>query len=203
MRLLHRPLLIGVLHVVNHPLRVLAVAGLALAACIGAAMWKLDIATDQNRLFDPNVQFFRDYLNFTEQFPENEAIYVIIESADTKPIAVERWTDIADRIANKLASMPKYVSSVDAKVPTEKLGAQGLLFDDPKLVQKNFEETRRFIPLVKFWAEKPAFLVRFIGASPLERFLAGIKTQKPDTEMAGFIAMLARSWNQVVTHPDQ
>src|SRR5262245_33063401 len=156
MRLIHRPLLIGVLHVVNHPLRVLTVACVALAACVGMAMWKLDIATDQNRLFDPNVKFFRDYLDFTEKFPENEAIYVIIESANTKPIAVERWTDIADRLASKLASMPKYVSAVDAKVPTEKLGAQGLLFDDPKLVQKNFQEMKRFIPLVKFWAEKPS-----------------------------------------------
>ena len=84
MRLIHRPLLVGVLHVVKFPRRVLLVAGLALAGCIGLAMWRLNIATDQNRLFDPKVRFFRDFLSFSDKFPENEAIYIIIEPADSR-----------------------------------------------------------------------------------------------------------------------
>src|SRR5437868_2536984 len=147
MRLIHRPLLVGVLHVVKYPRRVLLVAGLALAACIGLAMWKLNIATDQNRLFDPKVQFFRDFLSFSEKFPENEAIYIIIEPADSQHVSISRWTDIADKLAVNLWAMPDYVKSVDAKVPMRRLGAQGLLFDEPQRVQQNFNDVKRFIPL--------------------------------------------------------
>ena len=97
MRLIHRPLLIGVLHVVSHPWRVLIIALAIAVACVGLAVWKLKISTDQNKLFDPNVQFFKDYLHFTEIFPENEAIYVIIEASDAaNPPPVKRWTALAD-----------------------------------------------------------------------------------------------------------
>src|SRR5207248_2377953 len=99
----------GVLHVVKFPRRVLLVCGLALAVCIGLAMWKLNIATDQNRLFDPNVQFFRDFLSFSDKFPENEAIYIVIEPADSQRIAISRWTDIADQLAANLSSISDYV----------------------------------------------------------------------------------------------
>src|SRR5437667_7053890 len=151
MRLIHRPLLVGVLHVVKYPRRVLLVAGLALAACIGLAMWKLNIATDQNRLFDPNVQFFRDYLSFIERFPENEAIYIIVEPAaqrSNQSIPVARWTEIADRLTARLSEMTQFVKSVDSRVPTAELGAQGLLFDEPPRVRQSFIEIKRFIPLV-------------------------------------------------------
>jgi hypothetical protein len=33
-------------------------------------------------LFNPRVPFFRDYLSFVERFPENDAIYVVIQARD-------------------------------------------------------------------------------------------------------------------------
>src|SRR5881275_363426 len=100
MRFTHRLLLIGVLHVVLHPWRVLIIAALAAIACAGWAAVRLNISTDQNKLFDPKVPFFRDYLNFNQKFPENEAIYVLIEPAKVgaQP-PVRRWTALADAIA--------------------------------------------------------------------------------------------------------
>ena len=82
MRLIHRPLLIFVLHVVNHPRRILTISLLVLAICVGAAKRKLNISTEQNKLFDPNVQFFRDFRSFNQKFPETEATYVLIEPTD-------------------------------------------------------------------------------------------------------------------------
>src|SRR5207244_3662982 len=100
--------------------------------CAALAVWKLEISTDQNKLFDPNVQFFKDYLAFNEKFPENEAIYVLIQAKDPNhPPAVGRWTAIANAIAERVRGLTKYVKSVDSKVPIEQLGPQGLLFDDP------------------------------------------------------------------------
>src|SRR4051794_38042391 len=139
MRLFHRLLLIGVLNVVGRPRLTLLVAGAVLAVCAGLAAWKLDISTDQNKLFDPNVKFFQDYLHFTRQFPENEAVYVVIEPRDPpRQPPVQRWTDFADAVAQRLRAMPQYVKSVDARVPIDQLGSQGLLFDAPQSVRKNF-----------------------------------------------------------------
>jgi hypothetical protein len=82
--------------------------------------------------------------------------------------------------------MSEHVRSVDQKVPSEKLGVQGLLFDEPARVKQSFDEVKRFIPLVKLWAEKPDVLERVLGATPLERFITGLRTQKPDAETKAF-----------------
>src|SRR5689334_4947453 len=120
MRIIHRPLLVFVLHVVKYPVRVLVVTIITVAICATLAIWKLNLATDQNRLFDPNVKFFRDFLSFTQRFPENEATYVLIEPTNRdRPPPVARWMAIADAIAAKLKTMPQYVRAVDAKVPTD------------------------------------------------------------------------------------
>src|SRR5689334_12646260 len=200
----HRALLIFVLRVVSRPRTTLLICAIVLAACATLAAMRLEISTDQNKLFDPNVRFFREYLHFTELFPENEAIYILIEAKDRQhapPIA--RWTAVADAIAQKLASLSEHVSAVDYKVPVEKLGSQGLLFDDPKLVHQSFEGVKRFIPLVKLWSEKPSVLTRLLGRTPLERFISALHTQKPDAGTAGFLAVLAESWNTALAHIDE
>ncbi|HMB96036.1 MAG TPA: MMPL family transporter, partial [Tepidisphaeraceae bacterium] len=205
MRFFYRLLLISVLNFIQRPKRTLLIAGLILVAASALAAWKLNISTDQNKLFDPNVRFFREYLSFTQRFPENEAIYVIAEPLDqTKPPAVSRWTDLSDAIVQRLRTMPQYVKLVDNKVPVDRLGKQGLLFDTPKAVQQNFEELKQFIPLVQLWAENPNAVVRtLLGSTPIERFLSGVHTQKPDNQTAGFVALLARSWNETLSHPDE
>src|SRR5438105_4606545 len=94
---LHRRLLIGVLHVVEYPKRVLLISGIVLLACAALAMWRLDISTDQDQLFSSNVPFFHNYIEFTADFTENSANYVIIEPKDpAHPPEVDRWTDCAD-----------------------------------------------------------------------------------------------------------
>src|SRR5437868_4737964 len=106
MRLIHRPLLVFVLHVVKHPVRVAIVSIVTVTLCAALAAWKLNISSDQNKLFDPNVKFFRDFLSFTQRFPENEATYILVEAVDrSHPPAVARWTSIADAIAARLKTM--------------------------------------------------------------------------------------------------
>src|SRR3982751_817356 len=103
MRLIHRPLLIFVLHVVKHPRRVLAISLIVVAICAGAAKWKLSLATEQNKLFDPNVQFFKDFQSFNKRFPETEATYVLIQPVDhDHPPPIYRWTALADAIAERM-----------------------------------------------------------------------------------------------------
>lgn len=203
MRFFHRLLLIGVLHVVRHPTRTLLVCGGILAVAVSLATWKLRLSTDQSKLFDPNVKFFHDYQDFNRQFPENEAIYVIIEAADVQnPPSVKRWTALADAVTRRLKSMPDRVKSVDCRIPIDQLGSQGLLFDEPQHVRANFDDMKRFIPLVKLWAEDPNALTRLLGRSPLERFLTALGTQPPNSETAAFVARLTESWNQSIREID-
>src|ERR1051325_1130525 len=106
MRFVHRSILIFVLNVVSHPWVSLIISAAVLIACISIALAKLNISTDQNKLFDPNVQFFRDYLEFNRKFPENEAIYVIVEAADrAHPPAVKRWAAVAEAIGSRLREL--------------------------------------------------------------------------------------------------
>ena len=202
MRTLHRLLLLLVLAVVRRPRTALLLSMLVLGASITWSAMNLQISSDQNKLFDPDVKFFKDYLKFTEDFPENEATYALIEPADPSHLPpVLRWTALADAITAKVKTLPE-VKSVDSHVPTRELGPQGLLFDTPESVKKNLEGIKQFIPLVQLWAEKPHGLEGFLGSTPLERFIAAINTQKPDAQLSQFVALLAGSWNAALARPN-
>src|SRR5688572_31227446 len=111
---IQRQLVRAILGVIQRPRLTLAIAGVALLACATLAYFRLDISTDQNKLFSPKVKFFADYLEYAKKFPENEAVYVIVEA--TEPAIappVRRWTAIADAIADRVRGL-KEVRSVDA-----------------------------------------------------------------------------------------
>src|SRR4051794_37200382 len=115
---LQRALLRGVLAVVRRPWTTLIASAVLVALGTGLATSRLTISTDQNKQFSAKVPFFRDYLDFVEKFPENEAAYVVVQSTDpAHPPPVERWTAVADAIAGRVATLTAYVRSVDAKVP--------------------------------------------------------------------------------------
>ncbi|MDB5319105.1 MAG: hpnN [Phycisphaerales bacterium] len=169
----------------------------ATVVCVGVAVGRLGISTDQAKLFSRDVPFFRDFVEFGRQFPENDGIYVVVQPRDRKAQpAVERWAAAAEAIAERLRGLPQHVKSVAARVPPDEMGGQGLLFEDPKTLRETVEETRRFIPLIRLFAEKPNVLTGLLGATPLDRFLSAMATQMPDDERAPFAAALARSWTK-------
>jgi hopanoid biosynthesis associated RND transporter like protein HpnN len=199
MGILQRRVIRGVLTVVAHPKLTLCVSAVLLATCVAWAHLRLDISTDTNKLFSPKVKFFADYLAFDKKFPENEAVYVVIESKERASVPpVSRWTELADAIAARVGKLEKHVRSVDARVPIERLGDQGLLFESPDKLAANVEGARRFVPLVKLWGESPTLLTRVLGPTPMDRFLSGLLTQTPDAETARFVALLAKSWTRTL-----
>jgi hopanoid biosynthesis associated RND transporter like protein HpnN len=188
-----------VLVVVEHPKATLAIAAALLIACGTWAYLRLDISTDTNKLFSPKVKFFADFLDYHNKFPENEAIYVVIQARDpANPPEISKWTSAADAVVDRLKPLTEHVESVHARVPIEKLGDQGLLFDDTKRVQQAADEVREFMPLVKLWGEKPSLLERALGPTPMDRFLSGLSVRKPDARDAPFITMLAESWTKTI-----
>lgn len=195
---IQRKLVKTVLRVVAWPKLTLLIAGVVLIGCIAGAYFRLGISTDQNKLLSSDLPFFRDYLMFIERFPENEAIYVVVEAQDAqRPPAVARWTALADRITENLRGVPQ-VRSVDARVPLDELGAQGLLLEKPERMRF---EVQGLHALAKQWGEPAPVLQRFMGDTPLERFLVGVQADATP-EGATFMRGLAESWQAAVAVPE-
>src|SRR5690348_1074094 len=117
---IQRRIVRGVLAVVEHPKTTLAIAAALLVACATWACFRLDISTDTNKLFSPKVKFFADFLDYHNKFPENEAIYVVIQARDAaSPPAIDKWTSAADAVVDRLKPLKEHVESVHARVPIE------------------------------------------------------------------------------------
>ena len=200
----HRLLLTGVLHVVEHPKRILTISAIVLIACTLLAALKLNISTNQDDLFSRNVPFFKNYINFTNDFPENQAIYVFVEAKDPNvPPPLDRWTAVADSIIDGLTKRTDLVKSVDGRLPVAQLGDQSLLFDDYKKLPGEVADVAQFAPLAKLWGEAPNSVTSLLGTSPLERFISGVGLQAPDAKTADFVTRLANGWNKTLAQPDQ
>jgi hypothetical protein len=195
-----------VLAVVEHPKLTLAIAAALLIASGLTAYFGLNISTDQNKLFSAKAKFFGDYLNYVHKFPETEAIYVLIERRDrgTPMPPVKRWTAAADAVAARVRGLgPEQVRDVESRVPVEKLGEQGLLFDKPERLPSRVDEVRRFIPLVHVVAQTPNVLTgAVLGRTPLDRLLSSFAAASADAEQGPFVGEIARSLTEVVSNPD-
>jgi hypothetical protein len=189
-----RRLLRGIAWVVAHPWPTLVLAVLSAALCAGMAAAGLRVSSDQNELFSPHVPFFRDYLSFIKQFPENEAAYVLIRAAGVERPPVSRWTAAADALANRLRPMTQDVKAVDRRIPINRLGAQGLLFDSPRRVRDSRASVPDFAQLIKIWATAPGPIESLAGATPSERFLR-LAAGAPDLGRAApLVGLIADSW---------
>jgi predicted RND superfamily exporter protein len=198
---LQRRLLTGVLFVARHPRLVLCVVVLTVAAAVGVAVSFLRISTDQNQLFSAKVSFFADYLNFIHTFPENEAVYIVIEPrAQFGRPTLDEWKAVADTVTDRLNSMTETVRLAVCRVPLDQLGRQGILFEDPSKLPEDLKEAQQLVPLAKFWGEKPGVPVSLMGNSPLERFLSATDLHRDD-QTAGFVRTLAQSWVTALKDP--
>jgi predicted RND superfamily exporter protein len=196
---LHRRLLIAMLWVVTHPKKTLAIGLLALLACGVYAFTNLGISTNQDELFSSKVAFFGDYIDFTKDFPENQASYVMVEATDpAHPPATTDWIAVANAITDRLKNDKTDVKSVDSHAPLEQLGSQGILFQDPNQVKQDFTDFQQLsIPF------RPTnFLNRSLGPVPVARFFNALSRAKPTTQSAEFAGLIARGMSDAVKNPD-
>jgi predicted RND superfamily exporter protein len=202
-RWIHRALLRGVIVGVAFPKLTLSLAGVVVLAASLLAGAKLRVSSDSNELFSHKVEFFRNWIEFDKDFPENQASYVVIGPRDpNQPPPTARWTALADRVAAKLRTMPDAVQSVDERIPLDQLGAQGILFEDPAALREEIDEARQLAPLARLWAESNPVL-RLTGANPISRFLYGAQFGLGDPRSVQFIRTVADGWNAALASPDQ
>lgn len=166
----HRRIIRGIMAVVGHPRLTLTIAGIVLAASVTFAWFGLRISTDQNKLFDRHVAFFRDYLHFVHNFPENEAIYVVVRAKHPRhPPPTKQWIGLAKKLTAGLAALRRDVQSVDSHVPLRQLGNQALLFARWPQVRSAATRGRQFAALLRLLAQPPPAWQRAIGRSRFER----------------------------------
>lgn len=202
-RSFHRSLLATVLLAVKHPKWTLLACLIALIASVLFASLHLTISTDQNALFSRNVPFFDNYIQFTKDFPENQAGYVVVQPKDPLNVPpINRWVGIADAITQRLTSLPQFVGTVDSHIPVHELGNQALLFDSAKDLHKNVADARQLVPLAKLWGEQPTGLTRALGPTPMARFLSGATLAPPDPQTAEFVNRLASGWARTLSGSD-
>ncbi len=199
---LRRVLLRAVLWVVANPGVTLLASVAVLAGCIVAARLGLEVSTDQNKQFSDRNPVFRQYLEFIDKFPENEAAYVLVEARGQEKPPVRRWVQAAEAIATRLRGLDKHVRLMEHRVSPREMGVQGLAFDSRERVEAALADVKRFIPLAKMWGEEQNPASALLGQSPAERFLAALMLAPADAETAGFVALLARSWNLALQQPE-
>ena len=191
------------LWVVRYPKLVLVGALAALLACIIFANLKLGLSTNQDELFSSKVAFFKDYINFTQNFPENQASYVLIEPADpAHPPAVDRWVAFAESMTDGLRKDTANVKAVDSHVPLEELGTQGILFESPAQVKQDFTD----FEFLSVPFRPTNFLNRRFGSVPLERFLnslepTGFASRPLNAQTADFTILIANGVTAALTTP--
>ena len=200
---LRRTLLHGVIASVARPKMSLACAGVAVAACSIFALSELHISSESNELFSHKVAFFRNWLDFNKEFPENEATYVVIELKNDVPApSTARWTGVADAIAANLRAMPQAVRSVDERVPMDQLGTQGILFQNPASLDDQIGQAKRFAVLARLWGEANP-VARLLGPNPTSRFLAGARLAGNSAEQTAFTRAVAIGWNAALAAPTE
>lgn len=195
MDFIQRRLLKYVLAVVTHPWLTLVIVLLVVAASATLAITRLTISTDQNKLFAPKVWFFQEYLQYIHRFPENEAVYVVIEPRDpnAKP-SIDRWTAAADQITQHLRQIKQYVFAAYCKVPLDQLGEQAALFEDSSKLPGDFANvSRQFAPLAQIWGQAG-------GTPPILGFVRLLAMGASD-QSATFVAALADSWDAALRRP--
>ena len=194
---LQRRLLGMVLRVVRFPRLTLAICAMALVGCVALALARLSIDTDQDKLFSPNVPFFKTFLEYEDKFPENEALYVVIDRTDrSKDPPIAQWTGLADGITARLSKLDKIVERVECRTPVSELGREALLFQDAELVHQEYRQAQdQLLPLARMWGERPNPLAAVLAPSPMQRFLSGMILAPQDADTAKFLTILANSWS--------
>ena len=175
-------------------------------ACVIGAERCLTVSSDQNKLFSPKVKFFADWLEFDRKFPENQAIYVVIEPANpTAKLPVSDWTTLADHIYGRLRQMiPAQVASVIEKTEITNPDAPGILFADSKALPNAFEGIKDMSRLASVLEPSVPFQA-LLGRLPLERYLAAMSAAPAEERDRGIrlLHSVATDASQAVQHPDR
>ncbi|HVX85020.1 MAG TPA: MMPL family transporter [Phycisphaerae bacterium] len=203
MGFVQRRLVKMVMKVVCWPKATIAVCAVLLVASVVFAKLHLSLSTDQNALLTPNLKFFKDYLRYDSQFPENESFVVIVEPRDyVHPPPAKRWMALADRISANLRALTNDVARVDERVPLDQLGDQALEFAPWDEVRSQSAGMQQFSQLLTVVGQRPGLDAVVLGGNMTQRLynaLGAAPEVTPDTRR--FAALVTRTLDAAVHTP--
>ncbi|MEW6324990.1 MAG: MMPL family transporter [Nitrospirota bacterium] len=127
--------------VCRRPWAVLAAAALLTLLSGWAAVTRLTLISDQDRLVSEEIPFQRNYLEFLRNFKDQEFLYVVIDGRDA-----EHAKRFADDLAQRLADHPALIQQVTYRVGPDQLGDTSLLYAETEQLRKLSGALERLAP---------------------------------------------------------
>jgi len=143
---------------VRYPIRTVVTAGLLALLCMGFSARYLRLQTARSDLINPQSQYHRCWLEYTEEFTDQEDVIVVIEGESAEQVAA-----CADELVAALEKHPQYFTSILHRLDFSRLQAKGLYYLPVEQLEKIDrglrEASGRLAGLKKFCTEQAAFSV--------------------------------------------
>jgi len=120
---------------------VVALFSAALAVALTVAL--IQFKTDRADLIDPNAEFHRRWLNYTQAFGDASDLVVVVEGEDPEAIKAT-LEDLGERVTAEDA----YFDRVLFKVEPGRLRQKGLQYLSPEQLEEGLEYLRQFRPVL-------------------------------------------------------
>ena len=142
-----------------YPLLVISSFLVATVASVLVTVGWLQLQTDQNALVSNDEVYHQRYMEFLDEFGDQEFLHVVIE-VDGK---AERAVELADEIAAEVAKIEEHVRATYHRIPADAFGSSILLL--PRYSHDTLEE------LVEGLEANQTLLRGFIGAGRFSHLL--------------------------------
>lgn len=120
---------------------------LVLGLAVGAAWYaKTSLVSKTSRadLIDPNAEYQKRWISYTEEFGDATDIIVVVEGEQVEGIKAAM-----EDIGTRIASEPKYFKNVLYKVDPQALGRKGLQYLSPEQLQMILGRLEEFGPVLR------------------------------------------------------
>ncbi|MBI1312334.1 MMPL family transporter [bacterium] len=122
----------------------IAAALVSSAVAVALTVALIQFKTDRADLIDPNAEFHRRWLNYTQAFGDASDLVVVVEGDDPEAIKAT-LEDLGDRVTAERA----FFDRVLFKVEPGRLRKKGLQYLSPEQLEQGLEYLRQFQPVLK------------------------------------------------------
>lgn len=109
---------------------------------------QLEFSTDRNDLVGSDKKYHQIFLNFREEFPQEDDLVVLVESGN-----LEKNRQFVERLGARLLNDPVHFTNVFWKGDLKSLGPKSLLFMDIQTLSSFRDSIRTYLPVLQFFSE--------------------------------------------------
>ena len=158
--------------VVRRPGSVVVAFALAAIAALVTAAVRLELRADQNELVSTSEEYHRRYMEYLEDFGDQEFLYVVVRTGGD----AEHAALVVDAVAEELAQLDDDIERVVHRIASEAFGSRVLLL--PRFTEGDLDEIVASVSSQKTTLQALARSERFADVLAL---LAG-ELERPDGE---------------------